>query len=194
MNYPLTLSFKIVAIAPQITVTDATGNVVMYVKQKAFKLKEAVTVFTDSSQTQPLYTINADRVIDFSASYHMTATNGYQVGSIRRKGMRSIWRAEYEFVDGAQATMSVREENGWIKVGDALLNEIPILGMFTGYFLNPSYLVTRPNGQPLMRLSKEPAFWEGRFRMDPLGPMDQAEEPRVVLGLLMMILLERSRG
>ena len=166
----------------------------MYVKQKAFKLKEAVTVFTDSSKTQPLYTINADRVIDFSASYHMTATNGYQVGSIRRKGMRSIWRAEYEFVDGAQATMSVREENGWIKVGDALLNEIPILGMFTGYFLNPSYLVTRPNGQPLMRLSKEPAFWEGRFRMDPLGPMDQAEEPRVVLGLLMMILLERSRG
>ena len=54
--------------------------------------------------------------------------------------------------------------------------------------------MTRPNGQPLMRLSKEPAFWEGRFRMEPLGPMDQVEEPRVVLGLLMMILLERSRG
>lgn len=194
MNYPLSLSFKIVAIAPQITVTDAAGNVVMYVKQKAFKLKEAVTVFADSSQTQPLYTINADRVIDFSASYHMAATNGYQIGSIRRKGMRSIWRAEYEFCDAGQPTMSVREESGWIKVGDALLNEIPILGMFTGYFLNPSYLVTRPNGQPLMRLSKEPAFWEGRFRMDPLGPMDQAEELRVVLGLLMMILLERSRG
>ena len=194
MNYPLHLSFKIIAIAPQITVTDAAGNLVMYVKQKAFKLKEAVTVFADAGQTQPLYSINADRVLDFSASYHMTATNGFQIGSIKRKGMRSIWRSHYELFDGGQPTMTVREENGWIKVGDAVLSGIPIVGMFTGYFLNPTYLVSRPSGEPLMRLSKEPAFWEGRFRMDPLGTMSQAEESRVVLGLLMMILLERSRG
>lgn len=195
MNYPLNLSFKIIAIAPQISVTDASGNLVMYVKQKAFKLKEAVTVFADQGQTQPLYTINADRVLDFSASYHMAATNGFQIGSIKRQGMRSIWRSHYDLFDpSGQPTVSIREENGWVKVGDALLNGIPVLGMFTGYFLNPTYLATRSNGQPLMRLSKEPAFFEGRFRMDPLGSMDQVEESRVVLGLLMMILLERSRG
>lgn len=194
MNYPLNLSFKIVAIAPQISVTDAAGNLVMYVKQKAFKLKEAVTVFADAGQTQPLYSINADRVLDFSASYHMTATNGFQIGSIKRQGMRSMWRAHYDLFDAGQPTMTVREENGWVKVGDAVLSGIPVLGMFTGYFLNPTYLVTRSNGQPLMRLSKEPAFFEGRFRMDPLGPMEPVEESRVVLGLLMMILLERSRG
>lgn len=194
MNYPLDLSFKIVAIAPQITVTDASGNLVMYVKQKAFKLKEAVTVFADSGQTQPLYTINADRVLDFSASYHMAATNGYSIGAIRRQGMRSLWRAHYDLYDGGQPTVNVREENGWVKVGDALLNEIPILGLFTGYFLNPSYIASRANGQPLMRISKQPAFWEGRFRMEPLGPMNEVEELRVVLGLLMMILLERTRG
>lgn len=194
MNYPLSLSFKIVAIAPQITVTDAAGNLVMYVKQKLFKLKEAVTVFADAGQTQPIYTINADRVIDFSASYTMAATNGFQLGSIKRQGMRSIWRSHYDLFEGGQPTMSVREENGWIKVGDAVLSGIPILGMFTGYFLNPTYLVTRANGQPLMRLSKEPAFFEGRFRIDQLAPMSDVEELRVVLGLLMMILLERSRG
>lgn len=194
MNYPLNLSFKIVAIAPQISVTDASGNLVMYVKQKLFKLKEAVTVFGDAGQTQPLYSINADRVLDFSASYSMTATNGAPVGAIKRQGMRSIWRTHYDLFDRGQPTMTIREENGWIKVGDAVLNGIPIVGMFTGYFLNPTYLVTRANGQPVMRLSKEPAFFEGRFRMDPLGPMEPIEELRVVLGLLMMILLERSRG
>lgn len=194
VNYPLNLSFKIVAIAPQISVTDATGNLVLYVKQKAFKLKEAVTVFADAGQTQPLFTINADRVIDFSATYHMAATNGFQVGTIKRQGMRSIWRSHYELYDGGQPTMTIREENGWIKVADALVNSLPIVGMFTGYFLNPTYLVTRSNGQPLMRLSKEPAFWEGRFRIDALAAMEPVEESRVVLGLLMMILLERSRG
>jgi hypothetical protein len=195
VNYPLNLSFKLIAIAPQITVTDASGNLVMYVKQKAFKLKEAVKVFADQAQTQELYQINADRVIDFSASYHMTATNGYQFGSIKRQGMRSLWKSHYDLFDPAgQHTMTVREENGWVKMGDAVLGQIPLVGMFSGYFLNPTYLVSRPNGQPVMRLSKQPAFFEGKFRIDPLGPMDQTEEMRVLLGLIMMTLLERARG
>ena len=47
MNYPLDLSFKILAIAPQISVSDANGALVLYVKQKAFKLKEDVTIYAD---------------------------------------------------------------------------------------------------------------------------------------------------
>ena len=61
MNFPLELRFKILAIASQIAVRDASGNLLCYVKQKAFKLKEAVTVFGDEEQTRPLYTIKADR-------------------------------------------------------------------------------------------------------------------------------------
>ena len=75
MKYPLNLSFKLLAIAQQITGTDAAGQVVFYVKQKAFKLKEAVTVFADVEQTKPMYTIKADRVIDFSARYDFNDQN-----------------------------------------------------------------------------------------------------------------------
>ena len=39
MRFPLDLRFKIVAIAPQISVTDASGALLLYVKQKAFRLK-----------------------------------------------------------------------------------------------------------------------------------------------------------
>ena len=48
MNFPLTLNFKKLALSPQISVTDASGRLLFYVKQKAFKLKEAVTVFAAS--------------------------------------------------------------------------------------------------------------------------------------------------
>jgi len=51
MNYPLQLSFKIVAFAPQLKVTDANGATVCFVRQKMFKLKEAVEVFTDEART-----------------------------------------------------------------------------------------------------------------------------------------------
>jgi hypothetical protein len=194
MNYPLDLSFKLIAIASQIYVRDAAGQLVFYVKQKAFKLKEAITVFADEQQTRPLFYINADRVFDFSARYNFTDTANNYLGSVKRQGMRSLWKARYDLLAGETADFNISEENGWVKVIDALVGEIPVLGMFSGYLFNPAYIVTRSNGAPVMRLTKQPAFFEGKFRMEKLGEMTPQEENRVVLSLVMMVLLERSRG
>ena len=194
MNFPLDLSFKKIALSPQVKVTDAAGSVVLYTKQKAFKLKEAVTVFADVEQTRPLYTINADRVLDFNAKFNIADTAGNHVGAVARKGRKSIWRAEYEVLDGGGPSMTIREENGWTKVGDALFGEIPILGIFSGYVFNPSYVLTNASGAPLMRLSKQPAFMEGKFRIEKLAELSETDETRAVLSFLMMVLLERRRG
>jgi uncharacterized protein YxjI len=194
MNYPLDLSFKLLALASQIYVRDATGNLVLYAKQKMFKLKEAITIFADEGQTQPLYTINADRVLDFSARYHFAAMNGAPIGAIKRQGMKSIWRARYDLMDGENVVMTIQEENGWVKVLDALIGEVPVLGMFTGYLFNPTYLIARPDGTPVMRITKQPAFFEGKFKLEQIGQLYPQEELRTVLGVVMMLLLERSRG
>ena len=77
---------------------------------------------------------------------------------------------------------------------DSMLGEIPILGIFTGYLFNPSYLVTDQSGQQIVRLSKQPSFWGKEFLIEKLGAMDSDDDDRVMLGLMMMILLERSRG
>jgi hypothetical protein len=195
VNYPLQLSFKILAIARQLSVIDANGMLAFYVKQKAFKLKEAVTVFADAEQMRPLYTINADRVLDFSATYHMTDRNGTYIGAVRRQGMKSLWKARYDILDKyAVPVMTIQEANPWIKVVDALIGEIPILGMFTGYFLHPAYIVARLNGAEVMRLEKQPAFLQGKFKIEKLAPLAENEEVHILLSLLMMVLLERNRG
>jgi uncharacterized protein YxjI len=194
LSYPLTLSFKIVAFAPQFSVTDANGNLVAYVKQKLFKLKEAVTVFGDKEQKQPLYSLNADRVFDFSARYHFTDPQGMTLGSVKRQGMKSLWRTHYDIFDGETVVMTIREENPWIKVIDGLFEEIPILGMFSGYIFHPAYLVARADGMVVIRMEKKPAFFEGKFAVEKQVPLDTAEEQRILLSLIMMVLLERSRG
>ncbi|HEY0078252.1 MAG TPA: hypothetical protein VGB73_06370 [Pyrinomonadaceae bacterium] len=194
MNYPLQVRFKILALARQLSVTDASGNLVFYVKQKAFKLKEAVTVFADASQTQPLYFINAARILDFSARYLFTDTSGAALGSVQRKGMKSIWKAHYDILDGESVTMTIREENAWTKVIDSVVGEIPVVGLFTGYMFHPAYLVARPSGALLLRLEKQPAFLEGRFTIEKHADLDKTEETRALLSLIMMILLERGRG
>ncbi len=195
MQYPLDLQFKLVAINPQVTVTDAAGYLARYVKQKAFKLKEAVTVFADREMTRPLFTFQADRVIDFRATYHIADAAGNPFGSIRREGMRSIWKTRYEVTDASgQVAFRIQEDNPWVKVGDAFFSEIPILGMFAGYVFHPSYTLSYADGRPALKLKKVPSMVERRFRLEELSDVSEKGEVLGVLAVLMMTLIERARG
>ena len=194
MEYPLQLSFKLLAIARQISVTDARGQLALYVKQKAFKLKEAVTVFADAAQTRALYTIQADRILDISARYNFADAAGNYRGSIKRQGMRSIWKAHYDVFDGDRLELTITEESAWTKVLDALLGEIPVVGMFTGYLFHPAYLLKRTNGAIVLRLEKRPALFEGKFTVTKHGDLSEREEIRALLAIITTVLLERGRG
>lgn len=195
MNYPLDLSFKLIALASQIYIRDANGQLLGYVKQKLLKLKEDINVFADKGQTRHLFNIKADRILDFSANYRFTSASGQHIGSIRRRGMRSIFRANYEIYDAlGNQVMAIKEENAWVKVGNALVGEIPIVGMFTGYFFNPAYIVSRVDGTQIARLSKQPSFFESKFRLESMNMMNEEDETRVLLSVLTMTLLERARG
>lgn len=194
LNYPLDLSFKIIALNPQVRMTDAGGQLVAYVKQKAFRLKEDVTIFADEGQTQPLYRMNASRILDFNASYTITTPYGQPLGTVRRPGMRSIWKANYPIADAAGNEIGViSEENAWVKVMDAMLGEVPVLGMFSGYFFNPAYLID-VRGQTALYMKKQPAMFEGRFTIERRGQLAEADEPLVLSSIIMALMLERSRG
>lgn len=72
---------------------DENWNLLMFSKQKAFKLKEDIRVFSDETMTKELLTVKARQVIDFGATYDVTdATTGEVVGSWRRKGWASLIR------------------------------------------------------------------------------------------------------
>tara|TARA_R110002072_G_scaffold93740_2_gene207732 strand:- start:1169 stop:1858 length:690 start_codon:yes stop_codon:yes gene_type:complete len=200
LDYPLEIKFKLIALASQFWVTDARGNVKMYVKQKAFKLKEDIRVFSDDRQDNLLYQIKANKIIDFSASYKVTAADGHdvgvrEIGVVRRKGMRSIFKATYEVCRGDTPILIIQEANAWIKVLDALLQQIPIIGMFAGYFFNPTYdLKAGEDAPPVLQAHKQPAFFESKFSIERTGNIEPEDEELSLMGLVVMLLLERARG
>ena len=194
MNYPLNLSFKLVAMAPQIYVRDSAGGEVCYVKKKMLKLKEAVQVYSDSAKSSLLCEIKANKMIDFSATYNFMDLSGSQFGAVRRKGMRSIFKAHYQVMKGEEVVAEIREEKGWVKFLDSVFSGIPVVGSFAGYFFNPSYLATSSDGTPLARARKQPAFWEGKFSIEKVAELDKTEELSLLMSFMMMILLERRRG
>ena len=196
LNYPLDFKFKITTLASDFNITDRNGNYVAYVRQKMFRLKEDVIVFSDESRTKELFNIKANQWIDFNSSYMMTdLLTGKKFGSLARKGVRSIWKARYDIIDeNDKPIYQINEDNGWIKVFDSFLGEIPILGMLTGYFLNPSYTVKDNAGKEYFRLKKMPSLVGRRFQLERLIDIDDEDESLVVLSFLMMVLLERARG
>lgn len=71
----------------------SNGELVFYVQQKLFKLKEAINVYSDSSKEHSRLEIKARNVIDFSATYDVTDSETQEhVGSLSRKGFRSMFR------------------------------------------------------------------------------------------------------
>lgn len=192
-QFPLDFQFKIFTPSNDFSVFDAQGNEIAYTRQKIFKIKENIEIFRNDTRKERLYQIHADRIIDFSAAYHITAENGQKLGSVRRKGMRSLWRTHYEiFDDAGQKLYDIREANPWVAVADGLIGSIPIVGMFTGYFLNPSYEITDTANNEIFELKKTPSLMERRFAL--IKHQDNEHEALVTLSCMMLMLLERSKG
>lgn len=196
LDFPLRMRMKIISVANQFYVTDARGKQVAYVRQKLFKLKESIQIYSDDSKDKLLYNIKADNILDFSGSYYMARSDASGLGFIYRKGLKSLWRAEYEVCDQQQNhTFTIQQNSGWLEVIDGLISEIPVVGMLSGYFINPSYHVTRTSdGKKVMVMKKKPSFFERMFDIERNAKLSPAEEEQLMLALFMVVVLERDEG
>ncbi len=105
---------------------DANDNLIGFSRQKAFKLKEDIEVFSDESMTSSLLSIKARSIIDFSAAYDVTESqSGTKIGTLRRKGLTSIVRDAWEVLDADDHPISQISEDS---VGLALIRRFIPLG------------------------------------------------------------------
>lgn len=94
------LKRQVFALTGKFRVFDPSGNLLLFSEQKMFKLREDIRVYADEAKTQEVLAIKARQIIDFSAAYDVidSATN-QKVGALRRKGLASMLRDEWEVLD-----------------------------------------------------------------------------------------------
>jgi uncharacterized protein YxjI len=91
---------------------DPSGNVVMYSKQKAFKLREDIRVYTGEDMQAELLTIRARQIIDFGAAYDVVdSPSGSKVGALKRKGLKSMLRDEWVVMDAFDREIGLIQED-----------------------------------------------------------------------------------
>ncbi len=94
---------------------DPSGQVAFYSKQKAFKLKEDIRVYTGEDMRTEVLTILARQVLDFSAAYDVfdTATTK-KVGALKRKGFKSIVKDEWIIMDAEDREIGLIQEDSML--------------------------------------------------------------------------------
>jgi uncharacterized protein YxjI len=94
------LKRQAIALAGKFRFYDPAGGLVMYSEQKMFRLREDIRVYDGEDKAREVLSIKARQIMDFSASYDVVDTEMNQkVGVLRRKGLRSILRDEWEVLD-----------------------------------------------------------------------------------------------
>ncbi len=92
---------------------DESGALIAFVRQKAFKLKEDIRVYTDEQASRELLLIRARQVIDFAAAYDVVdPATGQKIGALKRKGWKSILIDEWLVLDATDREIgSIKEDS-----------------------------------------------------------------------------------
>jgi len=193
-RYPLNFLFKITTISNDFTAKDASGKTIFYVREKIFKLRDHIKVFRDESKKEVMYDFVSNKIIDFQQTFTMTNAQKQVVGKVRKKTLRSFIKATYHLQDAdGNHIYTIKERNAAVRVLDAFFDELPLIGMLSGYVFNPKYVVTDLQGNELMEMSKKPSFWGRKFDIRKLSNQPFNEE-QVVLSLALMVIQQRDRG
>lgn len=95
-----TLKRQVFALTGKFRFYNPSGQLVMFSEQKMFRLREDIRVYSDESKTQEVLMIKARQIIDFSAAFDVVdSATGTKIGALRRKGLQSILRDEWEVLD-----------------------------------------------------------------------------------------------
>ncbi|HEX4999695.1 MAG TPA: hypothetical protein VFY29_15835 [Terriglobia bacterium] len=86
--------------SPKFYFSDELGNAIGFCKQKAFKLKEDIRLYTDQTMSHELLHIRARKILDFSSAYDVIdSATQQQVGALKRRGLKSILKDEWVVMD-----------------------------------------------------------------------------------------------
>jgi uncharacterized protein YxjI len=92
---------------------DPNGGLLFYSKMKPFRLREDIRLYTGEDMQDEVLSIKARTMFDFSTAYDVIDSKTIEkVGTIKRKGFKSVLRDEWIFMDAEDREIGfIREDS-----------------------------------------------------------------------------------
>jgi uncharacterized protein YxjI len=178
------LKRQVFALTGKLRFYSPQGELVLFSEQRMFKLREDIRIYADEQKTQEVLRVKARQIIDFSAAYDVfESATGQKVGALRRKGLKSILRDEWEVLDANDQVMGLLFEDS---MQLAMLRRL-----FLGALLPQNYDMTL--GEQRVADLKQ-RFNLFRYELDLDFSMDMAQRLDRRLGVAAATLLAIIEG
>ena len=96
-----------------------------FVEQKRFTLKERITVFTDETKNEVLFTIGARNIMEIKGTYDIDDVNGQRLATITKEFGKSLMRSTYT-VETPLGNLTVTERSMAVAILRRVQNNIPL--------------------------------------------------------------------
>ena len=90
------------------------GSLIVFLKHPLMKLRGEFTIYTDETETTPLLVVRARKVVALNMAHDVIDPNtGEMIGSIRSRGLKSIFRDVWDILDANDQVIGLIEEAGF---------------------------------------------------------------------------------
>lgn len=94
-------------------VFSSDGQLFMLVRHPILRLREEFLVYADEAQTRPLLRVKSRQMVAINFTFDVSdAETGQPLGSIQKRGLRSIIRDKFIILDPGGAEIGYAEEQG----------------------------------------------------------------------------------
>lgn len=94
---------KVIAISGKYWIEDRQGNILGFSKQKLFKLKEDIRIYSDENMNYELFRIMQKQILDITGNFAVIdSQTNIQLGFVKRKGLKSTFiKDEWQIFNAA---------------------------------------------------------------------------------------------
>jgi len=176
---------KVLAITNQYWIENVQGNVLGYTKQKMFRLKEDIRVFTDESMSQELFRIMQRQILDIWGTFAVIdSPTNVCVGMIKRSISSALLADEYYILDpNGQQIGRVIE-----RTGRGLARKyVPLGGLI------PEQVKVEFYGQQVAEIKQQFKIIGDIWELDCTFVPRQVDRRVLLAGMILMGMIERAR-
>jgi hypothetical protein len=168
-------------------VLDPDEQLIFFTKQKAFKLKEDIRLFANEAMEEELLVLQARKVIDFGATYDVfDPVRNETVGSLRRKGMKSMLKDEWIVFGPSEEPVALVKEDSTAMAVLRRLHE-----WFT--LIAPQAHHIEQNGLPVARYQQNRNPFVHKIDVTITEDASNTLDPRIVLATGILIAAIEGR-
>lgn len=154
------------------------GQLIMYIQHPLLKLREEFMVYADEGKTRPMLRVKSKQIIAINFSYEVDDyESGQSLGSVQKRGLRSIIRDKFHIFDASGAEVGYAEEQGF----SLLRRFLPFLTAKHAIFVA---------GKQVAFIKQRFRFFSKEFDVD-MEP--SSLDPRFVLAVALLALMAEAK-